>query len=143
MLKINYAINKLPSSRNFLRAAIAAAVTTFSILASAALPYDEPIPVAKITLVEPTPLPAQFFFIIDQPVANCAAGEFLIWNGGVVYPQGNTDVDNNDRKANIKAVSNVALAALYTGGRVRVYAKNKSAAVPNCVVQYIHALPAQ
>jgi hypothetical protein len=44
--------------------------------------------------------------------------------------------------ANVKAVSNSVLAALHTGGRMRVYAKNKSVGAPNCVVKYMHALPA-
>lgn len=106
-------------SRIFLRGAGVAVLASFSVLASAALPYDDPIPVAKVVFHEPTHLPSQLVFMIDQPVANCAAGELLIWNGGITYPSSSTDADfNNDRKANIKAVSNAVLAAIINGVRL-------------------------
>jgi hypothetical protein len=146
MFRRNHSNNQLTPSQNFLRDAVSALLASFSVFASAQepLPYDTPIPVAKVTAYEPTGLPSQFFFIIDQPVANCAAGEWIIWNGGLVFQGSSADPDyQNDRKANVKAVSNSVLAALHTGGRMRVYAKNKSVGVTNCAVKYIHALPAQ
>jgi hypothetical protein len=48
MIKINFSIDQLLRSRNILRAAGAAVLASFSVLASAVLPYDEPIPVAKV-----------------------------------------------------------------------------------------------
>lgn len=111
-----------------------------ALLAPAVLAYDAPIPVAKVGALEQTYLPGYFAFVIDQQVANCAAGEWLIWDGGAAYPT--ATASGQDRKSNVKAMSNVVLAALHTGGRLRVYARNKPAN-GSCIVEFIHALPAQ
>lgn len=49
-------------------------------LVAPVLAYDLPVPVAKVILVEVTYQPGLVFFQIDQPVANCPAGDFILWN---------------------------------------------------------------
>ena len=125
------------NSRHLIRSLIFAAAALFAHTVSA---FDQPIPVAKVTALEPTYLPGFFAFVIDQQAANCAAGEWLYWDGGAAFPP--ATASGLDRKANVKAMSNVVLASLHTGGRLRVHARNKPAN-GNCVVEFIHVLPAQ
>ena len=105
-----------------------------------ALAYDAPVPVAKVILVEVTYLPGAVFFQVDQPVANCLAGEFILWDGGASYPPGNAATEA-DRKSNVKQLTNTLLAAMHTNARVRVHARNKIG-TGSCVVEFLHALPA-
>jgi hypothetical protein len=125
------------SIRHSLRSLIFASAALF---APAAFAFDAPTPVAKVTVIEPTYLPGFLLFVVDQQVANCASGEWLVWDGGAAFPP--ATASGLDRKANVKAMSNVVLAALHTGGRLRVHARNKPAN-GNCVVEFIHVLPAQ
>jgi hypothetical protein len=123
---------------NTLRALVFASLAA---LISSASAYDGAVPVTKVVVLESTYLPGYFAFIIDQQVANCPAGEWLIWDGGAAYPPASADAA--DRKTNVKGMSNTVLAALHTGGRLRVYARNKPTATGSCVAEFIHALPAQ
>ena len=68
------------------------------------LAYDLPVAVAKVILVEVSYLPGAVFFQVDQPVAYCPAGEFILWYGGASYPPGNAATEA-DRKSNVKRVS--------------------------------------
>lgn len=126
------------NSRNTLRALVFASLAAFISSVSA---FDGATPVAKVVVLESTYLPGYFAFIIDQQVANCPAGEWLIWDGGAAYPPATADA--TDRKTNVKGMSNTVLAALHAGGRLRVHARNKPTATGSCVVEFIHALPAQ
>jgi hypothetical protein len=103
--------------------------------------FDSPIPVAKVSVVEVSYQPGAVVFQIDQPVANCPAGDWIAWDGGLSYPPGNPATEA-DRKSNVRQVTNTLLTAMHTNGRVRVYARNKTATV-SCVVEYMHALPPQ
>lgn len=85
--------------RNILRAFIFASMAALIPAASA---YDGATPVAKVVVLESTYLPGYFAFIIDQQVANCAAGEWILWDGGAAYPPASADAA--DRKANVKAM---------------------------------------
>lgn len=105
-----------------------------------ALAYDLPVPIAKVILIEVTYQPGAVYFQIDQPVANCLAGEFILWDGGASYPPGNAATEA-DRKSNVKQVTNTLLIAMHTNARVRVHARNKPG-TGNCVVEFLHALPA-
>jgi hypothetical protein len=124
--------------RNSLRALVFASLAAFISSASA---FDGATPVTKVVVLESTYLPGFFAFVVDQQVANCAAGEWLYWDGGAAYPP--SSADQADRKANVKGMSGTVLAALHTGGRLRVHARNKPTATGNCIVEFIHALPPQ
>jgi hypothetical protein len=110
-------------------------------MATPAVAYDLPVPAAKVTLVEITYQPNEVYFYVDQPVANCPANSLLQWNGGAQYPPGNPATEA-DRKANVKQISNTLIVAMHTKGLLRVHARNKTATVVNCVVEFLHALPA-
>ena len=107
--------------------------------AAPALAYDLPVPVAKVILVEVTYQPGAVFFQIDQPAANCPAGDYILWDGGASYPPGNAATEA-DRKSNVKQLTNTLLIAMHTNARVRVHARNKPG-TGSCVVEFLHALP--
>jgi hypothetical protein len=124
------------NSNNFVRALVS---LSFAALAPVAFAYDGPTPVAKVVVVEGSFAPGALYFVADQQVANCPAGEWLTWEGGAAYPR--TSAVDIDRKANVKMTFTALLAAMHASGRVRVYARNKTATV-GCIVEFLHALPA-
>ena len=124
-------------ARQAINASLFAGVT---LLAPTAFAYDAPSPVAKVAFVEVSYQPGAVYFQIDQTVANCPTGDFILWEGGATYPPGNAATEA-DRKTNVKQVTNTLLMAMHTGGRVRVYARNKTAST-SCVAEFLHALPA-
>jgi hypothetical protein len=108
-------------------------------LVPAAFAYDGSTPVVKVVVIEGSYAPSSILFVVDQQVANCPAGEWLMWEGGALYPR--TSAVDIDRKANVKMAYTALLAAMHANGRVRVYARNKTATV-GCIVEFLHTLPA-
>ena len=94
---------------------------------------------ALVTLIEVTYLPDSIKFQVDQTVANCAPGSWIVWEGGALYPRGAATTDETERNANVRIIGQVLLGQKALGSKVRLFANNKNAS-GNCVVDYLYAL---
>ena len=90
--------------------------------------------VGSITTLEASYVPLFVYFQLNQPVANCPAGTWLIWEGGATLPVGGSDETGrrmNDRveiTAGLKGAETVVVngaAFLAQGDTVRVVADGK------------------
>jgi hypothetical protein len=81
-----------------------------------------PYPDALVTLMEVSYVADQFFFLIDQPAANCPANTWLKYDGGVAFPRGTAD--DSARRTNIRLLMQTLQAMKLTGSKVRVFAAN-------------------
>jgi hypothetical protein len=101
--------------------------------------WDQPIPFgASIRLLEGSYVPDRAVFQIDAPAANCPAGGWLSWEGGNPFPRGS---DEAKRQQNVRSTYASLLAALMSGKRVNVYARNTTAQEPLCIVEHLHINP--
>ena len=76
----------------------AVVLALFSMMSPLVMAYDLPAPITKVTLVETLYVPNAIFFLIDQPVADCVAGDWITWDGGATFAPGSLATDA-DRKA--------------------------------------------
>jgi hypothetical protein len=102
--------------------------------------YDQPIAYGIggtiVTIIEPSYLPDSIWFQINAPVANCAVGEWLSYDGGSAHPPG---TDEAKRQSAVKAAYAGLLTALVAGRKVDIYAANKVQAGV-CRVEFMHIL---
>jgi hypothetical protein len=102
-----------------------------------------PSPEAQVTVIEATLVPDSFLFRVDQPVANCAAGTWLKWDGKLAAAQSGSNESSEPstalRRTNVRFMAQSVLAAKLAGSKVKVFAANASASTANlCVVENIY-----
>lgn len=122
----------------------ALAGTAFAVsIASLGLPglsvvnaYVAPTPTAIVTLIEGSYVPDAVYFAVDQPVANCISGAYLIYQGGGSFPRGTAD--DSMRRANVRHMAQTLLLQKSIGAKVTVYAGNVASGNQYCVVENIH-----
>jgi hypothetical protein len=98
--------------------------------------YVAPTPTATVTLVEGSYVPDQFYFQVDQPVANCIAGAYLLWQGGGTFLRGTAD--DSMRRANVRYMAQALLLQKALGAKITVYAAAVATGNQYCVVENIH-----
>jgi hypothetical protein len=115
------------------------ALTAFAILRhDDALAYDSPVGQSvSVGVVEASYTPDSVVLQVNAPVANCAAGAWLEWDGGARFPRGG---DEQVRQASVKAMHASLLAALLGSRRLNIYAKNAATAGAYCRVEFVHVL---
>jgi hypothetical protein len=122
---------------NFLKIGLVALLSLGAARSSHA--WDGNPVIASITEVEMTSIPNALHFKINQPVANCPAGNWITWDGGIAFPPGT--LDESGRRSNVRNMAQTVLAQKITGSTVRVYARNTSDLVglAGCKIEYFHA----
>jgi hypothetical protein len=106
-------------------------LTTFTSFA-----YVAPTPVANVTYIEMSYVPDAVYFQVDQPVANCIAGAYLIWQGGATFPKGASD--ESMRRSSVRNMAQVLLHQKTVGAKITVYANTAPSGNQYCVVENIH-----
>lgn len=99
-------------------------------------------PPAIVTRLEPSYVPDQFFFMVDQPVENCAAGTWLLYIGGVSYPSGGSD---SKYHSNVRNMYNTLLTQRALASKITVYARPRDTQATQgnsayCIVNNIHVM---
>jgi hypothetical protein len=127
-------LNRLKSNSR----ALAALLTLVSPFVVQALDYDAPFGVeTRIAGIEASQVPGDLYFWVNHPVANCPAGNWLRWNGGLVYPPGATL--EATRQVSVKNMTQILLAQKALGATVKLYGQN-GAGNNYCRIVFIHAL---